>query len=121
MTYRSQLVRIVDLKKRLGIAGFGLLERILDPISDMKSVEELLMSYKRAIGERLGIPPEFVSDELALKWLKHYAKAFVTPEKWPEFEEKIIKPLEEYIEKKHEKMFGTTIHGEKIPAAVAGT
>lgn len=76
-----------QVKQRLGIRGFG----IIDPPYDINpaKIEELKQKYIKGIAEAIGVPPEYINEKLAEKWVQHYIEAFVKPEDLPKVMEEL--------------------------------
>lgn len=64
-----------------------------------EQLEQIAERYRRGIAEFLGVPPEAIRKDIALKWAEHYVKAFTYPEYWPEHVHEMGKISAELVEK----------------------
>lgn len=68
--------RIKFIKSKYGIKGLGL----IDPVD----INKIAQKYREGIAEFLGVPVEWIREDVARKWAEHYVKAMISPEHWEE-------------------------------------
>jgi len=44
----------------------------------------LAEKFKRGVAQALGVPPEWINEEIVERWITQWARAFVKPEHWKE-------------------------------------
>ena len=43
-------------------------------------LQRLAIKYRNAIAEVIGVPPEAIREDVVVKWVKHWMKAYLKPE-----------------------------------------